>query len=82
MFVKRDHTQLRAIVGDAVGLYLVCRRFEGGRLHHVAAFVRDPYATEVTIAELSLLEGASFTVYRRAKVWSPTAAAAATALHR
>lgn len=70
MFVKRDHTQLRAIVGDSVGLYLICRRFEGGRLRDIAAFARDPHATEITTAELSLLlEGASFTVHRRAAAW-------------
>ena len=66
----RDHTQLRAIVGDCVGLYLVCRRFEGGRLRDVAAFVRDPHATEISTAELSLLlEGANFTVHQRATAW-------------
>jgi hypothetical protein len=70
MFVKRDHTQLRAIVGDCVGLYLICRRFEGGRLRDVAAFARDPHATEISTAELSLLlEGASFTVHQRAAAW-------------
>jgi IS66 Orf2 like protein len=70
MFVKRDHTQLRAIVGDSVGLYLICRRFEGGRLRDIAAFARDPHATEITTAELSLLlEGASFTVHQRARAW-------------
>lgn len=70
LFVKRDHTQLRAIVGDCVGLYLVCRRFEGGRLRDVAAFVRDPHTTEISTAELSLLlEGANFTVHQRATAW-------------
>ena len=70
LFVKRDHTQLRAIVGDGVGLYLICRRFEGGRLRDLAAFARDPQATEISTAELSLLlEGASFTVHARARVW-------------
>ena len=70
LFVKRDHTQLRAIVGDTVGLYLVCRRFEGGRLRDLAAFARDPQATEISSAELSLLlEGASFTVHARARRW-------------
>src|SRR5262245_59599828 len=70
LFVKGDHTQLRAIVGDSVGLYLVCRRFEGGRLRNLAAFVRDPLITEISTAELSLLlEGASFTVHQRAAAW-------------
>jgi IS66 Orf2 like protein len=70
LFVKRDHTQLRAIVGDGVGLYLICRRFEGGRLRNIAAFARDPQATQISSAELSLLlEGASFTVHQRARLW-------------
>jgi hypothetical protein len=70
LFVKRDHTQLRAIVGDGVGLYLVCRRFEGGRLRNLAAFVQQPCTTEISTAELSLLlEGASFTVHQRARAW-------------
>jgi hypothetical protein len=90
MFVKRDHTQLRAIVGDSVGLYLICRRFEGGRLRDIAAFARDPHATEITTAELSLLlEGASFTVHRRARDWRQSrqppleaAGSESAALHR
>jgi hypothetical protein len=70
LFVKRDHTQLRAIVGDEVGLYLICRRFEGGRLRNLAAFARDPQATVISTAELSLLlEGANFTVHQRAAAW-------------
>jgi hypothetical protein len=70
LFVKKDHTQLRAIVGDGVGLYLICRRFEGGRLRKLAEFADDPSATEISTAELSLLlEGASFTVHHRARAW-------------
>jgi hypothetical protein len=70
LFVKGDHTQLRAIVGDGVGVYLICRRFEGGRLHNLAAFVQERCAAEISTAELSLLlEGASFTVHQRARAW-------------
>ena len=70
LFVKRDHTQLRAVVGDGVGLYLICRRFEGGRLRNLAAFALQPGAAEISTAELSLLlEGASFTVHQRARAW-------------
>jgi hypothetical protein len=70
LFVKRDHTQLRAVVGDGVGLYLICRRFEGGRLRNLAAFTPQPGAAEISTAELSLLlEGASFTVHQRAPAW-------------
>jgi hypothetical protein len=68
LFVKKDHTQLRALVGDAVGLYLVARRFEGGRLRTLLSFAEEPSATKVTTAELSLLlEGATFTVHKRAR---------------
>jgi hypothetical protein len=68
LFVKKDHTQLRALVGDAVGLYLVSRRFEGGRLRTLLSFAEEPSATTVTTAELSLLlEGATFTVHKRAR---------------
>ena len=70
LFIKRDRTQLRAVVGDGVGLYLICRRFEGGRLRDLAAFAEQPGVAEISTAELSLLlEGASFTVHRRAPDW-------------
>jgi len=68
LFVKKDHTQLRALVGDGVGLYLVSRRFEGGRLRSLLAFAEQPTAASLTTAELSLLlEGATFTVHKRAR---------------
>jgi len=67
LFLKKDRSQLRALVGDGVGLYLVTRRFEGGRLRSLLRFAEHPSATTITSAELSLLlEGATFTVHRRA----------------
>lgn len=70
LFLKKDRTQLRAIVGDRCGLYLVYRRFEGGRLRHLLRFADQPSAEVVTTGELSLLlEGSSFTVHARAKAW-------------
>lgn len=70
LFIKRDHKQLRAVVGDAVGLYLVCRRFEGGRLKQLLSFTDDPAVGHISTAELSLLlEGATFTVHARARCW-------------
>ena len=72
VLVKRDRTQLRALVGDGYGLYLVSRRFEGGRLRSALQFAEDPRAAAISTGELSLLlEGASFTVHRRAKAWRP-----------
>jgi hypothetical protein len=70
VFVRKDHTQLRALVGDVFGLYLVSRRFEGGRLRLLLEFAERPGAKSVSSGELSLLlEGASFTVHKRASAW-------------
>jgi hypothetical protein len=70
LFVKRDQTQLRALLGDDVGLFLVMRRFEGGRLRVLLAFAEQPTASAVSTAELSLLlEGKTFTVHQRARAW-------------
>ena len=70
VFVKRDQTQIRALVGDSFGLYLVSRRFEGGRLRVLLRFAEQPSTKTVSTGELSLLlEGASFTVHKKAKPW-------------
>lgn len=72
IFVKRDRTQIRAVVGDRYGLYLVYRRFEGGRLRALLQFAEQPSARTMSTGELSmLLEGSSFTVHARAKAWRP-----------
>jgi hypothetical protein len=70
LFVKRDQTQLRALLGDGIGLYLVTRRFEGGRLRVLESFAERPSGAAISTGELSLLlEGARFTVHRRARTW-------------
>lgn len=70
VFVKRDHTQLRALVGDSIGVYLVTRRFEGGRLQVLQRFTERPMGKPISTGELSLLlEGARFTVHKRARAW-------------
>jgi len=74
LFVKRDQTQLRALIGDAIGVYLVMRRFEGGRLRLLNSFTQRPQGKAITTGELSLLlEGARFTVHKRARPWRPAA---------
>ena len=70
VFLKGDHTQLRALMGDSLGLFMVFRRFEGGSLRVNFTFARDPTCSIITVAELGLLfEGASFSVYRRVREW-------------
>ena len=74
LFVKKDHTQLRALVGDGAGLYLVTRRFDGGRLRVLLSFAERPSSRTVSTGELSLLlEGTCFTVHSRARAWRPAA---------
>lgn len=74
LFVKRDQRQLRALIGDAIGVYLVMRRFEGGRLRLLNSFTQRPQGMPITTGELSLLlEGARFTVHKRARPWRPAA---------
>lgn len=73
VFVKRDRTQIRVLVGDAYGLYLVSRRFEGGGLRLLLEFAEEPSKKTITTGELSLLlEGSSFTVHKRARAWRAT----------
>jgi hypothetical protein len=67
LFVKRDQRQLRALVGDGTGLYLVLRRFEGRRVGILQRFSDRPQGSAISTGELSLLlEGARFTVHKRA----------------
>jgi hypothetical protein len=67
LFVKRDQTQLRALVGDGIGVYLVVRRFEGRRVRILQSFSERPEGAAISTGELSLLlEGARFTVHKRA----------------
>lgn len=70
VFIKKDRTQIRALIGDAIGLYLIIRRFEGGRLSLLLKFAEAPAAHSVSAGELALLfEGSSFTVHQRARPW-------------
>jgi hypothetical protein len=32
IFVRKNKRQIRVIVGDPIGLYLICRKYEGGAL--------------------------------------------------
>jgi hypothetical protein len=58
------------LIGDPIGLYLVTRRFEGGRLRVLLSFAERPSGAVISTGELSLLlEGARFTVHKRAQAW-------------
>jgi hypothetical protein len=63
VFVKTDKTQLRILYGDSLGLYLVSRRFDGGRLSFIWKFLKDPTASCITEEEVyRLLQGESVIV--------------------
>jgi hypothetical protein len=69
LFVKRDQRQVRALVGDSIGVYVVMRRFEGRRVRLLESFRERPEGSVITTGELSLLlEGTQFTVHKRAGV--------------
>jgi len=71
VFVKKDQTQLRALVGDGVGLYLVSRRFEGGRLRALLAFTSEPTAKSITpVYSPQLLSLRTGQVNPRRRCWS------------
>ena len=70
VFVKWDRTQLRALSGDGRGLFIVARRFDGGRLALSWVFQDQPTTQAISAAEVAmLLEGASFTVHKHVKNW-------------
>lgn len=70
VFVKRDRTQLRALLGDARGLVLISRRFEGGPLGLDKLLTHDVPAETISAAQLTLLlEGATCSVKKWAPEW-------------
>jgi hypothetical protein len=70
VFIKSDRTQLRALLGDALGLVLVARRFDGGCLKLPWDSVKADGLQVVSMSEVSLLlEGATCTVERRVRPW-------------
>jgi hypothetical protein len=70
VFVKRDKTQLRALMGDSLGLIQVARRFDGGSLRLAWLFKPEPSSVVISCAELTmLLEGATCTVEKRVPPW-------------
>jgi hypothetical protein len=70
VFVKKDRRQLRALLGDARGLLLLARRFEGGPLALDWLFSAASGVEVITTAQLAmLLEGASCRVHQRVPMW-------------
>lgn len=65
IFMSQDGRQIRAFFGDEFGLYLVCRRFEGGGLKKSLSGKK-----EITEGELSfILQGMRIQIQNQAKPW-------------
>lgn len=71
VFISRNGRILKAVLGDAKGIYLLCRRFEGGRLQKLRQSLSDPNSLhKISTAQMMLLfEGHTFTLLSEAKDW-------------
>ena len=70
VFIKRDKTQLRALMGDVRGLVMVARRFDGGCLELDWVFEPGAKGEPISMAQLTmLLEGATCQVKKRVPQW-------------
>ena len=54
VFIKKDRTQLRALLGDELGLLLIARRFDGERMKVNWLFNPEQSAQVISPAELTL----------------------------
>ena len=74
VFVHRSRKMLKVIGGDAHGVWVLLRRFEGGSLKEMFPFLADPSFVTTTPGELALLlEGATCEVKAKARPWKPPA---------
>lgn len=70
VFVHRSRRKVKVIGGDAHGVWVLLRRFEGGALKEMFPFLSDPSFVSATPGELSLLlEGATCEVKAKASPW-------------
>jgi hypothetical protein len=70
VFIKRDKRQIRALLGDSLGLIMVSRRFDGGPLPFCWLTDATPEPEAISAAQLTLLlEGARCEVHKRVDAW-------------
>jgi hypothetical protein len=70
VFVNRSGTQIRLLLGDSLGLFVVSRRFDGKTLGRKRLL--DGLRTTITVGELAMLfEGKVFRVEKRVTGWEP-----------
>jgi hypothetical protein len=72
VFIHKSRRKIRVLAGDALGLWLLERRFDAGKLESQFEFMQNPAISSITAAELAmLLEGNAFIVNKRPKKWRP-----------
>jgi transposase len=70
VFVHRSRRAVKVIGGDAHGVWVLLRRFEGGALGEMFPFLDDRSFVSATAGELAmLLEGATCEVKAKARPW-------------
>jgi hypothetical protein len=70
VFVHRSRRMVKVIGGDAYGVWVLLRRFEGGALREMFPFLSDPSFVSATQGELALLlEGATCELKAKAIPW-------------
>jgi hypothetical protein len=66
--LARHLHSVKVLCGDEIGVWLLERRYEGGRLLSPWQFLANPSLTEITVAQLTmLLEGTNFEVKKFVK---------------
>jgi IS66 Orf2 like protein len=74
VFIHRSRRAVKVIGGDAHGVWVLLRRFEGGALRAMFPFLEDRSFVSATAGELAmLLEGATIEVRAKASPWKRNA---------
>ncbi len=72
VFVSRDRTKIKAIVGDETGLTLLYKSFSSGRIKTKIRFLESPEVRDVSFGEIAmLLDGSSYTLHNYSNKWLP-----------
>lgn len=70
VFINRNASQLRLLLGDSLGLFVLSRRFDGKTVGRKRLL--EGLRSTMTVGELAMLfEGAAFRVEQKVTGWAP-----------
>ena len=70
IFIHKSRRKLRVLCGNELGIWLLERQFDGGRIEFKLEFMTDPAIKEISVAELGMiLDGNDFVTEKRPKKW-------------